>query len=273
MIASIVMLAALSASETILQKVEERLAVADSVDGMARFVDYSKGAPDDRFAANPKFWGKGIDFSCASPWNGAGGSQRAGTLISKRHIVFANHFPISNGTRLVFVGEDGGVCPCYMVKSVHIKHSDIVIGLLNAEVTPNIRPAKILPADYELHIGDGQGLPVVTMNQREEALLGALEAIPTNGTPWRTMGSYKRNDVRWARLEKGIGGGDSGNPAFLLVGNELVLLYCLTNRGTKNMGNGGALHLFRCEIQKAMDELCPGYKLEMFDFAQMTSGK
>ena len=27
------------------------------------------------------------------------------------------------------------------------------------------------------------------------------------------------------------------------------------------------MHLFRNEIQTVMDELCPGYKLEEFDFA------
>ena len=62
------------------------------------------------------------------------------------------------------------------------------------------------------------------------------------------------------------GGGDSGNPAFLIVDNQPILLYCLFRGG---YGSGPALHLYRREIQAAMDELCPGYTLETFDFASV----
>ena len=58
---------------------------------------------------------------------------------------------------------------------------------------------------------------------------------------------------------------DSGNPAFLLVGNEPILLYCLYSGG---VGHGPAIHLYAKEVQKAMDELCPSYKLESFDFSK-----
>ena len=61
-----------------------------------------------------------------------------------------------------------------------------------------------------------------------------------------------------------MSGGDSSNPAFLLIGNEPILLYCLQ---IGDVGHGPEIHRYRREIQAAMDDLCPGYKLEAFDFS------
>ncbi len=60
--------------------------------------------------------------------------------------------------------------------------------------------------------------------------------------------------------------GDSGKPAFLLIGNQPILVYCLFTGGA---GHGPSIHGSRREVQKAMDELCSGYKLEEFDFMSM----
>ena len=246
--------------------VERRLAGEDPAVSLARYDNYSLNARKDRFVPNPKFWAKGIDFSCASPWNSCGGSLKAGTLISKRHIVYANHFPLAVGSRIVFVGEDGGVCPCYLEKSKRIPNSDIEIGLLNAEITPNIHPAKILPEDFEKHIGNGKGLPIVTFNQREQLFLTVANPIPTNGSPGHVISCQAPKDKHLARFREKVVVGDSGNPAFLLFGDYPVLAYCLLRGGT---GAGPALHTFRKKIQETMDELCPGYKLECFDFSKL----
>lgn len=57
--------------------------------------------------------------------------------------------------------------------------------------------------------------------------------------------------------------GDSGGPVF--IGNEPVLLYCLSGGGG---GVGPSIHRRIVEVQRVMDELCPGYKLEEFDFSR-----
>jgi len=43
-----------------------------------------------------------------------------------------------------------------------------------------------------------------------------------------------------------------------------ILLYCLYTGGA---GLGPFVHTKRRQIQQAMNNLCPGYKLETFDFA------
>ena len=274
-VCAIILAAALPVFDFATNSIANRIAGADPAVCLSRFADYppSRGKLgflrclwEKPFPANDKFWLKDVDFSCASPWNSAGGAQRAGTLISKRHIAFAKHFPLWKDVRIVFVGKDGAICPCYVERTKGIEKSDIMIGLLNAEVTPNIHPAKILPPDYEKYLGDGEGFPVVTFNQKEQLFLTELDLMKTMAYPLRQAASHNPKKENWRRFREPIVGGDSGNPAFLLIGDSPILLYCLKSGGC---GSGHAYHLFRSEIQAAMDELCPGYKLESFDFSKV----
>ena len=267
MIASLLLMAVLPVFDFATNSIESRLVGVDPAVCLSRFADYppSKGKLgfprclfEKPFPVNEKFWLKGVDFSCASPWNDSCGSQRAGTLISKRHVIFAKHFPLWKGVRIVFVDGEGEVCPCHIAATMALEKCDIMIGLLDYEVTPNIHPAKILPEDYSKHIGDGRGLPIVTFNQREQAYLSECRGITTN-----SISNMASTNAAWKALGGRIVTGDSGNPAFLLIGNEPILLYCLHTGG---VGHGPAIHRYRREIQKAMDELCSGYKLEEFDF-------
>ena len=196
-----------------------------------------------------------------SPWTDESGTLRAGTLISKQHIIFAKHFPLWKGCRILFVDQAGEVCPCRVAATKALEKCDIMIGSLDYEVTPNIHPAKILPEDYAKWIGDGKGLPIVTFNQREQAFLSQCRGITSNG-----VSNVASTNEAWKALGGRIVVGDSGDPAFLLVGKEPILLYCLLSGGG---GHGPAIHRYRHEIQRAMDELCPGYKLECFDFSKL----
>lgn len=247
-----------------------RIAGADPAVCLARFADYppSKGKLgfprcifEKPFPVNEKFWLADVDFSCASPWNDSCGTTRAGTLISKRHVIFAKHFPLGKGVRILFVDQQGEVCPCMIKATKVLEKCDIMIGLLDYEVTPNIHPAKILPENFAEYIGDGKGLPIVTFNQREQAYLSECRGITTNAG----MNGLSTN-ASWKALGGKIVTGDSGNPAFLLVGNDSILIYCLLTGG---VGNGPTIHRYRREIQKTMDELCPGYKLESFNFSMV----
>ena len=272
MIASLLLMAVLPVFDFATNSIESRLVGVDPAVCLSRFADYppSKGKLgfprclfEKPFPVNEKFWLKGVDFSCASPWNDSCGSQRAGTLISKRHVIFAKHFPLWKGVRIVFVDSEGEVCPCHVAATKALEKCDIMIGLLDYEVTPNIHPAKILPEDYAKHIGDGKGLPIVTFNQHEQMFLSQMTDINTN-----FLMNAAATNASWKTLGGKIVSGDSGNPAFLLIGNEPILLYCLLSGGA---GYGPSVFHRRKEVQKAMDELCPGYKLEAFDFSQVKS--
>ena len=262
--AMIVFAAALTVQQLANECFDRRLSAADPTNGLSRFSDYPRGADKDSFAPNPKFWGKGIDFSCASPWNSASGLFRAGTLISKRHFVCANHYGMPKGTRIVLVDGEGVVCPCVVKDTRKVGKTDIMVGLLDYEVTPNIHPAKVLPVDYEKYIGDGQGLPLVTFDQKERVFVSDLNELP--GERVKSVPILKPKAELRGRFHHELVKGDSGNPAFLIIGNEPILLYCIRCGG---LGYGPWIHRNRKEVQQVMDELCPGYKLEEFDFTRL----
>ena len=270
MLICVTFLAALPAFDFATNAVARRIAAVDPAVCLSRFDDYPPsrgklGFPrclfEKPFPPNGRFWLKGVDFSCVSPWNDSYGTTRAGTLISRRHIVFVRHYPLTKGTRILFVDQEGEICPCTIGATKALERGDVMVGLLDYEVTPNIRPAKILPDDYARHIGDGKGLPIVTFNQREQVFLSQMEGVkPT------FVNNVAPTMEAWKALGGNLIGGDSGNPAFLLIGDEAVLLYCLRGGG---VGIGPSVFHHRREIQMAMDELCPGYKLETFDFFKM----
>ena len=269
-VSAIIFAAALPVLDFATNSMAERIAGVDPAVCLSRFVDYppSKGKLgfprclwEKPFPAKEKFWLKDVDFSCVSPWTDESGTLRAGTLISKRHVIFAKHFPLWKGVRILFVDGEGDVCPCRVAATKPLEKCDIMIGSLDYEVTPNIHPAKILPEDYAKWIGDGKGLPIVTFNQREQALLSECRGITSN-----FVSNAASTNANWKTLGGKIVVGDSGNPAFLLIGNERILLYCLFSGGA---GHGPSVFGWRKEIQKVMDELCPGYKLESFDFSKL----
>ena len=246
-----------------LKSLAERLSKYAPTNSLARFVNYPNGAARGKFTPNPNFWLSDVDFSSVSPWNSGGGALRAGTAISKRHVIFAQHFPLWKGVRILFVGKDGGVCPCYIDKTKGIPSSDIMVASLDSELTPNIVPAKILPRNFAEHVGGCGGFPVVTFNRQEKAYLTFLNGMVKEYTGQRHGLCHKSDNPEWAKFREDIVVGDSGNPAFVLIGNQPILVYCLQGGGC---GMGSAIHSRSREIQAAMDELCPGYKLEEFDF-------
>ena len=92
-----------------------------------------------------------------------------------------------------------------------------------------------------------------------KAVVGELGGLsPLGGGSWIGARQPDPGTLRGAFARR-IVSGDSGNPVFLLVGKEPVLVYCLHTGGG---GGGPAVHALRIAIQAAMDALAPGYRLE-----------
>lgn len=231
---------------------------------LSRFLDYPPGNGKSGFRPNPDFWLKGIDLTCASPWNDSYGRVRAGTAISRRHIVCAKHFPLAVGTRIAFVGETGEVSHYSVTATKAHETCDIMVGLLDYELTPDIHPAKVLPADFEKWIPVGTSWPLLTLNQDEKAFLSHMRCLRSNVAGhirWLNKKLPKQQSI--SSFGGGLTGGDSGNPAFLLYRGRPILLFCVLSGGA---GDGPKIHEFRGDVQRMMDDLCPGYVLENFDF-------
>jgi len=233
---------------------------------LERFVNYQTNGVQGVFTQNPQWYLNGIDFTCVSPWNSAAGRHRAGTAISRRHIIFAKHYPLAVGARITFVGSTGAVSHYTVTGTRALESCDIMIGVLDAELTPDIQPAKVLPAGFEKWITDGKVWPLVTFNQNEQAYLSEMSSKWNRQSGMTVLMNKLARSYSSRRFGGTIIVGDSGDPAFLMYGEHPILLYCLLSGG---LGYGPYIHQHRAEIQKAMNELAPGYLLEDFDFSKM----
>lgn len=242
--------------------INKRIADSEASVSESRFVDY----PSPQWVRNERFWLKDVDFSCVSPWNSANKTGMAGTLISKRHIIFAKHYPLPINTEILFVDQKGEVCKRRIVKTKASAGSDIMIGLLESEVASGVHPAKILSENFKDYIGTGWRLPVVTFNRKEQAFLTQIQTICQDGMAGCPLLTMESTNQSWKAFGEKLVPGDSGDPAFLLIGNEAILLYCIYSGGK---GSGPSVFHYRKEVQSLMDELCPGYKLERFDFGRI----
>ena len=148
-----------------------------------------------------------------------------------------------------------------LIDSLAIPNTDIEVGLLDVALPETVVPAEILPEHFENCIALAKGLPVITLDQEEKALVMEVDAMPD------CQGSVTCHSAHVGQRERfteEVVPGDSGNPRFLVVEDKLLLLHTLWHGGR---GDGILLTSRKNEIQAAMDSLCPGFQLQEFDFS------
>lgn len=219
-----------------------------------------------KFTRSPSCWLNGAaNLTCFSPaqLSGTPWNQRAGTLITRRHIVYANHFGIpviEGGTPILFVDRGGSVVERKVVAQVADQASDIAIGLLDSEVPRSIEVAPVLPEDFERHLPkpflavalDGEEKASVLVCDTFHAGNFSTNQLNANWMPpeWKSLAAWGEATVT----------GDSGNPVFALIYGELVLLGCWwTAMGGPHLGAR------QDQVNKMLEQLSPGggYRLKV----------
>ena len=215
------------------------------------------------FVRNPGFWASSVDFSCASPWNSTGGAQRAGTLVSPRHVVFCEHasFYPANGATMYFVSAQGEVVTRTLESTVFAA-SDIRVGVLDSDVPASISFARVLPTDWASASLPGIdatfAVPVIVFNQQERSGVSNLTGFATDRFNTRYPDSY-------ADYYQNIVKGDSCNPVFLVIDNAPVLIGVLTFGGS---GAGFHIAHYTTQVNAAMTTLGGGYSLTTVDLSE-----
>ena len=213
---------------------------------------------------NENCWAYGIDISGASPWNESEWGLKGGTAISRRHIIFAHHYQIPPGNTIKFIGTDNTPNIFTIVTNKSLAGTDITIGLLSGDLPDSITPSPILPADYNLYIGDAWHVPMLRLNRVEEATIIDSNSLPYPST--NIDGLPPTDSVR-AQYFVGVISGDSGNPKFFVCGDTAILTCAVQGFGTGSSGVGPFVTRYRKRIQAVMDELCPGYTLRAFNLS------
>lgn len=182
-------------------------------------------------------------ITCASPWNSVGGKNRAGTAITKRHVVLANHYRYGKGAIVRFVASDNTVVDKTVLQASRIESNgygtDAWMVLLDSDLPASITPCKIFPSNYKTYLPAGADpssfaatdIPLLALDFEEKGVvLDFTQISPTASTPTATYGSPTLPD-RQAFYEAIIVG-DSGNPIFAVIGSELWLVSTFWGAGS-----------------------------------------
>jgi hypothetical protein len=211
-----------------------------------------------QFIRNTSCWINGVsNISCFSPaqLSGASWNTRAGTLITTKHIIQAKHYPTTilpnGGTPIIFVDENNNVVRRNII-AYGYDDSDIAIGLLDQDVPNNIKIAKVLPTnftDYFLCSINNDGgvnfnplLYAFALDQEEKAILklffniykyttniiasgyAYMAYVPDINISSSYYASMNPQPTNFTSFFEAIVTGDSGNPVFLIIDDELVIL-------------------------------------------------
>jgi hypothetical protein len=182
-------------------------------------------------------------LTCTSPWNSRQAGNRAGTAVTARHAVLANHYALYVGDTLRFIASDNTVITRTVVQAARIFYSgngngtDAWMVLLDSDLPASITPCKLFPDGYETYLPAGAtcaaacALPLLAMDFSENGI--ALDLIAKStfaGSPTMTFG-VPTIPHRLAFYDPLIIG-DSGNPIFGVIGSELWLLSTFYSAGS-----------------------------------------
>lgn len=229
--------------------------------------------PDSIYVRNINCWANDLDLTCISPWNSASSTKKAGTLISPRHIIFSEHYQLGVGNTVRFVKGDNTVVERTISSKQNVGPSnvsdgyatDLTVALLDSDVPAGISYAKVLPSGYSSYLpslSSQYPIPALCLDQEEKAIVTDAYLLSTMAT-FRVPFDSQRLAYYEAKVS-----GDSGNPAFLIINDELVLITCWTFGGAGAGSNIANLH---SEINSAMTSLGGGYTLTEADLSGFAS--
>ena len=191
------------------------------------------------WTANPIGWTRNTQcWARAYNWSGTAagimglGGVGGGSLISRRHVLLADHVPYpARPFEIFFVNRPGKTFTYKVTKIDSVPGTDIAIGTLDQDADPSLVIYRVLPNDWARYVqgftlGTAMGLEVVTLrlpvlylNQEKMVSTGDIVRL-VSGTAQVEPPAFAPAQAYY-QVQRG---GDSGNPIFVQVGDELVLL-------------------------------------------------
>jgi hypothetical protein len=217
---------------------------------------------------NNNCWAKSINLtgysSCIVPLGGVGG----GTLITKKHVLFANHVPYSSTPFLIFFVNNNNVTLTYnVVKTKRVGNTDILIGELDKEVDDSLKVYSVLPANYTKYFDVNKiNFPILYSDQERKALIGEFGGINGSYGSNNTVINLSKDPNR-AQYFEALIGGDSGNIVSTIINNEIVLIGGWYMTLGSSAGVGTSIPSYITEINNTISSLSVGYKVNEFDLS------
>jgi len=171
----------------------------------------------DRDAKMADGWTRGMDMSGVS-FN----DTRTVTLITPRHVVMAKHYVRPPGAPIVFHDRGGNHIQRKLI-GFAAASGDVMVGLLD-EPLPSGYRAYPLPSTSTAP-ASLINRPVIVSDQKRNLFIHLIAGI--NGG----IIGFKQDESESHGWGKNLVVGDSGNPSFVISGNELVLIETHTTGG------------------------------------------
>ena len=221
----------------------------------------TRGNGTEGWARSGTVWTGGgttpLDFTGASPWNSYTSYSLAGTLISPRHVVFAHHAPVINGSTIIFVDNTNNIVSRTIASVTQIQvGSDMQIAVLDSDVPSEIAYYPIIDlVTFQDYWKTVPSTPTIVLDQEDKALIKNISGIAVDLLYYSGSMTAPRSDFDETLIE-----GDSGNPVFGVIGGRLVLL-----TGVYTATYGTSFSSFIDDINSAMTTLGGGYQASTLD--------
>ena len=217
---------------------------------------------------NNNCWAKSLDLSgyaaAVVPLGGVGG----GTLITKKHVLLANHVPYSQSPFMIFFINNNNVSLVYnVIKTKRVANTDILIGELDREVDASLKVYNVLPANYLKYFDKQINFPLLYSDQERKALIGENGLINTTYGSTNTLINISK-DANRAQYFEPLIGGDSGNIVSTIINNEIIVIGAWYMTMGSMAGLATNVPSYLTEVNNTISSLSSGYKLNEVNLSE-----
>lgn len=224
-------------------QIDSRLLAASSSNGLALYNTRSGISTTTQWVRNPNSWtakNTPLDFTGVSGANDNLSNiyQKGATLVTPRHFITADHFFQPVGSKIFFITATGTPVMRTVTGISTIAGTDINVGVLDSDVPDTITyypimSSSTLQGTIQKFYNQNLDVPITLFNQLGQAHINPLNSLDSDTIHY---GSYY-GGVR-AGFSSDVFIGDSGQPGFMIIDNQPVLLFTIyTTTYSPNLGN------------------------------------